>query len=208
MKKFLALALSALILFSLCGCNSNKYNTAVDHLNNKEFTEALIIFEELAATGYEDSKEMVKEVKYQYIKENLNNDDKTTYQYLCELSRVGYLDSANIYDELYSRKAKIAISTYKQSGIHYDVVNASHKTFPFYYFNFCTYGGIPEDEYRGTYEIIFSNGKKISDAFIGSDDDLYAAIVLSATQNPIGKTTFNLYDETGKLLATKTAVIK
>lgn len=204
----MAIILCCVLGFTLCGCNGSKYKTATEYLNNKEFNQALVLFEELAAAGYEDSAKMVKEVKYQYSKANLNNDDTTTYQYLKELSKDGYLDSNAIYKDLYSRKVKIAINTRQQSSVHYDELNVTNKTFPIYFFNFRTYGGVPNDEYRGKYEVVFSNGQKVSDTFIGKNNDFYFAITLSGTQNPCGKTTFNVYDNEGNLLATQTSVIK
>ncbi len=169
MKKFLVLTLSAIMIFSLCGCNSNKY---------------------------------------EYVKENFNNDDTTTYQYLRELVDANYKDSEDLYEKLYKREVYIAINTTQKSSLHKEELNVTNQTFPIYFFNFRTSGGVPGDEYRGKYEIVFSNGKKTSDTFVGKDNNFYFAIALSATETPTGKTTFNVYDEKGNLLATKTSMIK
>ena len=209
MKKLLAIFLTVLISLNLIGCgNSGKYEEAKSALNSGDYNTAIAVLEELAADNYEDSSELLKEAKYLYLKDNLDRDDSRSIVYLEALREENYKDTQKMYDDLYSWKAKIAISTTKQSSVHRDEVNATSQLFPFYYFNFRIYDGPLDGEFRGTYEIVFSNGQKTSDTYIGRDNDFYFAITLSATQNPIGKTTFNVYGENGELLATATSNIK
>lgn len=208
MKKLFTSLLCVCICIIICGCgNSDKYNEAKNALNSNDYNTAISILEELAANDYQDSAELLKEAKYQYIKSNLDRENSRSVTYLNELKDENYNDTQQLYDQLYSWKAKIAVNTTKQSSIHMNDLNATSRTFPIYFFNFKTYDGPPDGEYRGTYEVVFSNGQKISDTYIGRDNDFYYSVTLSATQNPLGKTIFNLYGENGELLATETSYI-
>ncbi len=48
--------------------------------------------------------EEVKNVKYQYVLAHRNNDDETTFKYLCDLRSANYKDAGAIFSELYSWK--------------------------------------------------------------------------------------------------------
>ena len=222
MKKIFATLLCFLFCFGLCACanmqennnnltavnpNETKYQKATEYLNNKNYTQALMFFEELASEGYKDSAEQVKETKYQFAKERNDSKDETVYEYLQELVAENYKDSAEIYNQLYSWGAEIAFSNYQKTLIHSDVVKASTKTFPFYYINFAIIGGTPGDSFSGQYEIKYSNGK-IERAGYGSGGGLTLSLICSATENPIGYTTFTLYDANGNILATRSATIQ
>lgn len=45
-----------------------------------------------------------------YVKENLERQNETTYEYLTELTEKEYKDSCSIYDELYMRNVSIVAS--------------------------------------------------------------------------------------------------
>jgi len=207
MKKVISGILLFALLLSLCGCNSSTYKQAVAQLNSGQYESALALFEELAASDYKDSAEMVKETKYQFVMNSMDNEDSTVYQYMKELVAADYKDSKKLYDELYAWKFEIAFSASKQSMSHQDVVEATTKLFPFYFINFRITGGAPGEDLHGNYEIAYSNGQK-STAGFGDGNGNVLTITCSATQAPIGQTTFTLYDDNGNVLATKTAVIK
>ena len=82
MKKIVSGILLLVMLVSLCGCSSSKYEEAVTYLNNGEYESALVLFEELAEKDYKDSAEMVKETKYQFVSNKKNEEDLTVYEYL------------------------------------------------------------------------------------------------------------------------------
>ncbi len=208
MKKIVSILMILGMLIGLCACASKDYENAKKDLNSKNYNAAIPILEALAAKDYEDSANLLLDAKYLYVKDNYDRDNARSVTYLETLKEKNYKDSQKLYDDLFSWKADIAISTRRQSGIHYDELNVTSQTFPIYYFNFRTYDGPPEGEFHGKYEIVFSNGKKITDTFIGKDNSFYFAITLSATANPRGKTEFNVYGENGKLLATKTSIIR
>ena len=207
MKKIVSGILLLVMLVSLCGCSSSKYEEAVTYLNDGEYESALALFEELAEKDYKDSSEMVKETKYQFVSNKKNEEDLTVYEYLTELSEDNYKDSKEIYDELYTWKFDIAFSTSKQSMFHDDTVKASTRMFPFYYINFRITGGKPGEDLSGEYVIKYSNGQESRDGF-GDGNGNVLSLVCSATESPLGKTVFSLYDDNGNLLASKSAVIK
>ena len=124
-----------------------------------------------------------------------------------ELAANDYKDSKKLYDELYAWKFEIAFSASKQSMSHQDVVEATTKLFPFYFINFRITGGAHGEDLHGNYEIAYSDGQK-STAGFGDGNGNVLTITCSATQAPIGQTTFTLYDDNGNVLATKTSVIK
>jgi len=88
----------------------------------------------------------IPEYKYQYVMNNMNNNDSRTYEYLSELKKSNYKNSADIYDDLYEWKVTmIAINsseydetTDKNSISKYDTV----------YFHFRLSGGKPNESIR------------------------------------------------------------
>jgi hypothetical protein len=208
MKKILCVLLIASIVL-LSGCtNSINYNQAVNALNAKDYDTAITLFIPLADRCYKDSETMLLETKYQYVMDYFNRNDDQHVRFLEDLNEADYKDSRKFYEDTYSWKVKIAVSTTKQSGVHNKELNVTNKTFPIYWFNFRTYDGPIDGEYRGRYEVVFSNGQKVEDTYIGGDNDFYFGIALSATENPIGETIFNVYGENGELLATETSYIR
>jgi hypothetical protein len=91
--------------------------------------------------------------------------------------------------------------------IHKDTVNASSQLFPYYYINFRITGGTPGENLKGQYVIKYSTGET-SKAGFADGGGLVLSIMCSATQSPRGNTVFSLYDQSGKLLASKSAFIK
>lgn len=207
MKKIVSGILLLVMLISLCGCNSSKYEKAVTYLNCGDYESALSLFEELAEKDYKDSAEKVKETKYQFVSNKKDEEDLTVYEYLTELVEENYKDSKEIYDKLYTWKFDIAFSTSKKSMSHNDTVKASTLLLPFYYINFRITGGKPGETLHGTYVIKYSNGQESSDGFFDGKGSVLS-LLCSATQSPLGKTTFSLYDDYGNLLANKSAIIK
>lgn len=184
-----------------------KYQEADTYLNNGKYKYALALFEELAEKDYKNSAEMIKETKYQFVSNKKDEENLTVYEYLTELSEDNYKDSKEIYEELYAWKFDIAFSTSRQSMYHCDTVNASTKLLPFYYINLRITGGKPGEDLRGKYVIKWSNGQESKDSFVDGDGSVLS-VTCSAAQSLLGKTVFSLYDNNGKLLASKSAIIK
>ena len=208
MKRVLSMLLVFLICcVCFCGCNNSKYDEALKYFNNGDYELALPLFEELAEKNYNDSAEMVKETKYQFAVENNDEENSTVYEYLSELVADNYKDSKNIYDRLYTWKFNIAFSKTKQSLFHEDTIIASTSFAKFYYINLQITGGKPGESLHGEYVIKYSNGQESRDDFYDGGGAVLS-LMCSATQAPLGKTVFSLYDDSGKLLASKSAVIK
>lgn len=104
------------------------YQKACSKAKNNFYTEAINLFETL--DGYKDSERKINEVKYKYIQKNKNNDNTLTYEYLKNLKKQDYLDSTEIYDELYEWKVSVFAvnsseedeTTYKHTISRYDPV--------------------------------------------------------------------------------------
>lgn len=216
MKKLLSMLAVMIMMLSLFGCANSKdnrpdsqladkYDQAVTHLNNKEFNSALALFKELAEEGYQDSAEMVLETKYQFVSMSKDDEDLTVYNYLKELVAENYKDSQSVFDALYEWKFEIAFSVSKQSTYHCDILDAT--SLPFYYINFRVTGGEPGETLHGQYVITFSNGAESTAGFYDGGGTILS-IMVSATENPRGYTTFSLYDDYGNRLAIKSAVIQ
>lgn len=208
MKRIVTISFALFFIMSLSACNSSEYEKAKAALESGNYNSAIFLLEDLAEKDYEDSKDLLLETKYLYVKSNYTRNNPNCLKYLDSLIENDYKDSQKLYDDLFSWKVDIAISTYKQSHNHCDVIDVRDQLLGLYYFNFRTYDGPKNDEFNGKYEIVFSNGKAITDNFIGADNNFYFSVTLSAIGNPKGKTTFNVYGEDGNLLATKTSIIK
>ncbi len=208
MKKVLTSLLCVCICVVLCSCGySNKYNEAKNALDSNDYNTAISILGELADNEYKDSSELLKEAKYQYLESNLDRENSRSVTYLNELKDENYKDTQQLYDQLYSWKAEIAVSRTQRSSVHMSDLDITSQLFPIYFLNFRIYDGPPDGEYTGTYEVIFSDGQKISDTYIGRDNDFYYSVTLSSKQNSLGNTTFNIYGENGELLASETSYI-
>lgn len=217
MKKAISILLVLVLCLSMCACsastsdttnpNESKYQEATTLLNSGHYERALILFEELKQANYKDSAQKLNETKYQYVLEKNDNKDSTVYTYMKDLVAANYKNSSQVFDKLYAWKFEIAFSTTQKSMYHADTVNATSQLFPFYYINFRITGGEPGESLHGQYEIKFSNGQKITKGY-GDGGGIVLSIVLSATENPLGKTTFTLYDDYGNVLATKAAYIQ
>ena len=86
----------------------SKYQRALSLVAEKKYYQAVPIFKELGT--YSDSVDQWKSAMYAYVAGHKNNDDRTTYEYLSELSKASYLDSKTLYDSLYSWTATIVIN--------------------------------------------------------------------------------------------------
>lgn len=92
------------------GVPEYKYSQACSALDDGAYSKAIEMFEEL--DGYKDSEGKINEAKYEYVLDNKNNNNSTTYEYLSALKRIDYKNSADIYDDLYEWKVSvIAINT-------------------------------------------------------------------------------------------------
>lgn len=86
----------------------NKYKSAKAFLEEEKYEEAIEKFAELE--DYKDSKEQLIETKYLYIQKNLDYQNETIYEYLCELKDNSYKDCEEIYNDLYKWNVKSIVN--------------------------------------------------------------------------------------------------
>ena len=99
-----------IVLWIAFGAPLVAYNNAIDDYNNGYYQKACQYF---ANSTYKDSEEMTLKCKYGYVKSYFNNNDPVTYEYMKELKKLDYEDSADLFEELYAWKAEIEACTEK-----------------------------------------------------------------------------------------------
>jgi hypothetical protein len=172
---------------------------ACDYLERKNYTQAISIFEDISY--YKNSAEKIQEAKYRYVLANQNNDDLTTYDYLCVLKNAGYKDSATIYENLYAWKITILGWSSYQNGSYY---KSSISKYNPVYCHFTITGGVPGDSTRLSVSGRRPDGKYIDYTFgydvydgwtgwYGWSDGLYSYPKTGQT----GTILLYFYDESG-----------
>lgn len=132
-----------------------EYQKACDKLDKNLYSTAIDMFEDLGS--YKDSATKILECKYCYVEDNLNNYDRTTFQYLKELKSKYYKDSADIYEDLYDWKVTVVAvnsseddtTTNKESISKYRAV----------YFHIELEGGEPGESIRLQAKATLPNGR-------------------------------------------------
>lgn len=82
-----------------------KYNYGIGLIKEGEYEEAIKILE--SVKDYKDSKEQIKSAKYRFVKANFDNKNEKTYEYMKDLKKAKYIDSVELYKELYSWKLEV-----------------------------------------------------------------------------------------------------
>lgn len=157
----------------------------------------------LAGCQEEKSSSLSKKEKYEYIKEHFDNKDKKTYKYLKDLKEKEYEDCEELYDELYSWKASICVNTTQDSTEDLSEIILTEETTP-YYVHFQLSGGTPNEEFKGEYNIIFSDGAATWGDCSGKDDGEVVTVSVDAWAYAKGETTISLCDEDGDTVVSKT----
>ena len=116
-----------------------EYNDAVDDYNNGYYESAYYYF---SNSTYKDSAEMALKCQYGYVKENYNNDDQTTYEYLKELKAQNYKDSAELFKDLYKWKVKLKYLNTKSED-YSTTVDTIPQKMSFLHYGFELTGGEP-----------------------------------------------------------------
>ena len=119
------------------------YQVGLSELAKKNHYAALNAFER--AGDYRDSKEQIKEVKYQYVLANQYRASEITHMYLTELKADGYKDSADIFSELYKWTVVLLCANTDSQNSEY-VVSQIKCAVPYFHFGFRLLGGEPGEE--------------------------------------------------------------
>lgn len=131
------------------------YQEACNALKRGSYSYAISCFEDLG--DYKDSPTKILESKYRYVKDNLDNSDYTTFDYLKELKYEYYKDSSEIYGDLYEWKVEfIAINSSEDD----ETTNkASISKWKPVYFHIKLTGGEPGESIRLYTECSLPNGR-------------------------------------------------
>ena len=131
------------------------YQEACDKLDKNQYSAAIDLFEDLG--DYKDSETKILECKYCYVEDNLNNYDRTTFQYLKELKGKYYKDSADIYEDLYDWKVTVVAvnSSEDDSTTHKESISKYRAV----YFHIKVEGGEPGETIRLQAKATLPNGR-------------------------------------------------
>lgn len=198
-----ALVIVVAIIGVLLGIPAAKYNDACTKLDNGFYEEAIEIFKDL--DGYKNSEEKILEAKYEYILQNHNNDNRTTYTYLKELKKIDYKDCVNLYKKLY--EWKITVIAINSSENDETTFNNSISKYDAVYFHLKLTGGEPGESVRITAKPTFPDGEVGEYVFEEKwrdGDILWYGWSGSIYENPqygqTGTLRCNFYDDQGNLI--------
>lgn len=180
------------------------YNFGKSKLNNGDYSSALTWFSKCA--NYSDTQEQIKETKYQYVKNNMNNRNTATFEYMKELKAANYKDSANVYNELYAWKATSVFNTNKDNkSISMDSIS---KYDPIYC-HVTVSGGEPNGKTQVTYSVTMPNGETYRKSFPGEWGDGYSGswffengLYEDPLYGDVGTLSVKYYDSQGNLIGT------
>lgn len=186
--------------------NELTYDTAINLMNKARYKKAMELFEDLG--DYSDSKEKIIECQsamYAYVQKNYNNSDTTTYSYLKELKSSKYLDSAELYEELYAWKATIVVNS---TAGDYKTDKSSIKRGKSVYFNITLSGGTPGAKTKLCYTITYPNGN-ISELHHKHDSmsNGYSTHIGLLTKSSLGTYKITVYDGDNNVIGTHSVKI-
>lgn len=177
-----------------------KYKYGKEKLKSKSYKDAVSIFKDLG--NYEDSKEKLKEAKYGYVLAHRNNNDTTTYEFLKDLKSDGYLNSKDIYSELY--KWYIELVCVNTNPDDYTTsLRSVDKYCDYLHFQFKLYGGTPGEKITLKHRTIYPDGEVYySDWYWEDQMDGYTfgvewsnGVYSDPYHGPAGTFTIKIYDK-------------
>lgn len=132
----------------------SQYQYGIQLINTGDYVAADDIFASLG--GYKDSADKELEAMYAYVLANLNSEDVRTYGYLQNLTGIGYKDSVQVFNQLYTWKAVFTVVNYDGD----DTLNNYSSVSKYYtwYVHFNLTGGIPNALTTLSYACYFPNG--------------------------------------------------
>ncbi len=144
-----------------------KYRKGMSLLDSGKYEKAVSIFMSLG--GYKDSKEQRSVSMYQYVVHHKTRSDVVTYEYLKELKKSNYKDSAKIFDSLYSWKVTLPVWNHDNSNetISYARLDIEEPI----YFHFKVTGGKPNEKTQIKYEVFWPDGSSSFNAFDSPFED-------------------------------------
>lgn len=148
-------AIVGIILYAIFIPPLMEYRKAVDNYNNGLYEEAYSYFKN---SSYGDSGEMSLKCQYAYVKENYDNYNETTYEYLKNLKSEGYKDSIDLYDELYKWTVELKCINTK-SDDYSTIADSIAKDVPYLHYAFLLTGGKPSETETFYNKVIHPDGQ-------------------------------------------------
>lgn len=187
-----------IVLYSIFIPPLQEYNNAIDDLNNGNYLSAYNYFNN---SNYKDSQQLKLKAQYGYVKNNFNNTDTDTHEFLKELKAEDYKDSTELFEELYSWKAKIIANHDENDTSTHQNMLSPYKTI---YFHFVISGGEPNTSVIPNVVISQTDWKDYTDAFSSAYSDgqtgWYNWKYNSPSQVDNTLLEFKLYDEDDNLM--------
>ena len=187
-----------IVLYSIFIPPLQEYNNALNDLNSGNYLSAYYYFNN---SNYKDSQQLKLKAQYGYIKDNFNNTDMDTYEFLKELKSEDYKDSVELFEELYSWKAKIIANHDENDTSTHQNMLSPYKTI---YFHFVISGGEPNTSVVPNVVISQTNWKDYTDVFSSPNYDGHTGYYTWKYNSPsqVDNTLleFKLYDEDENLM--------
>lgn len=187
------------------------YQAGLQALKNGNYSGAMGSFNLI--TGYKDANFQLNETKYQYIVKHKNNTDNSTYKYLNELRKIGYKDTAAIYNSLYQWKVTNVYFNSSKS----DSATTSMSSISKYSTVVCHYsisGGPPNGTIKLNRKIVYPDGssRTETDSYSRGREKSYFywdnGIWLYPANAPAGYLTVYFYDTSWNLVGSGSVYIK
>ena len=177
------------------------YQNALSLIENKEYTSAIEIL--TAIRKYSDSQDKISEAKYMYVTDNFDKDNKTTVEYLNELTSENYRNSAELRKELLgsaevlSDDIKVFVN-YSSTDIETTLTQLDN-TKPIYFHAVVGDKNLYGQTLTLKYTTAFGYSQKKTVTL--SESDNVAVMSYPSTQHKNYTVEFELLDSTGKKLA-------
>ena len=81
-----------------------------------DYKRAIQNLPDLINKNIEGASDSLNAAKYQYVKDNYNNEDENTYEYLVSLREANYKDSSSLFDSLY--ELRVTSSSFENKPVH------------------------------------------------------------------------------------------
>lgn len=153
---------------------------------------------------YNDSEQKMLEAEYQYVRNNLDNNNLTTYSYLEELIEAEYKDSQDIYKELYTLSINVIVN-----GEENEYTKSEDKlsVYEKWYWHIIIEGEKPNENntYNFQFAVTFPDGSvrhgKFENVASGDVPTCSSGYNTYYSDRATGIAYFELYDESGNYLA-------
>ncbi|MCR5229467.1 MAG: tetratricopeptide repeat protein [Solobacterium sp.] len=137
------------------------YMAASEAFEKGDYETAVTCFER-AGKDYQDGSDMIRRSQYKYVQKYRNNYDgkgpssDTYFRYISELKSAGYLDSAEIFDEVYALSATVCVNAEERNRTdNYEILSREQEI----WFHVQLNGGAKNTSYAMTYMLVQPDGK-------------------------------------------------